>query len=75
MADPSAARRMDYERVLQALGRLAEEKNLRDLCILEVDGGLVLQGQALVSTRDGYQLVTRTRVLSHKELEKLTREL
>ena len=74
MANP-AARKLEYERVLRAIGRLAEEQRLRDICILEVEGGVVLQGQALVSTRDGYQLVSRTKVLSHDDLEKLTYEL
>jgi hypothetical protein len=75
MANPAAARRMSYERALQAIGRRAEEQRLRDICILEVEGGMALQGQALVSTREGYQLVSKTQVLSHEDLEKLAREL
>jgi hypothetical protein len=75
MATPTAARRIDYERVLQAVGRLVEERRLRDICILQVEGGLVLQGQELISTKDGYQLVSRTRVLGHEDLDRLTREL
>ena len=75
MANPSAAKRMRYERTLQAVGRLAEKQRLRDICILEVAGGVVLQGQALVSTRDGYHLVSKTKVLSHEDLAKLIREL
>ncbi len=75
MANPGAAKKMKYEPVLRAVGRLAEAKRLRDICVLEVEGGIVLQGQALVSTRDDYQLVSRTQVLSHDDLQKLTREL
>lgn len=75
MANPAAAKKMDYERALQAIGRMAETQKLRDICILEVEGGMVVQGQALVSTREGYQLVSRTRVLGQEDLEKMTREL
>lgn len=75
MANPSAAKRMKYERTLQAVGRLAEKQRLRDICILEVEGGVVLQGQALVSTRDALHLVSKTKVLSHEDLAKLIREL
>jgi hypothetical protein len=75
MANPSAAKRLKWERTLQAVGRLAENQRLRDICILEVEGGVVLQGQALVSTRDGYHLVSKTKVLSHEDLAKLIREL
>jgi|GEM_PF-1525203 len=75
MADTSAARRLKYERALQAVGRMIETQRLRDICILEVEGGLVLQGQALVSTREGYNLISKTRVLSHEDLEQMAREL
>jgi hypothetical protein len=54
---------------------MAESQRLRDICILEVEGGVVLQGQALVSTREAYNVVSRTRVLSHEDLEKLVRQL
>ena len=75
MASPSTAKSLNYERVLQAIGRLAEKQRLRDLCVLEVEGGLLLQGQALVSSRDGFNLVSKTKILSHNDLERMIREL
>lgn len=75
MATPSETKGMDYERVLQAIGRLAEKQRLRDICILEVEGGVLLQGRALVSGREGFNLVSKTRVLSHTDLEQMVREL
>lgn len=75
MASPSGNRGLNYERALQAIGRLAEKQRLRDLCVLEVEGGLVLQGRALVSAREGFNLVSRTRVLSHDELDRMIRDL
>ena len=66
---------MNYERILQAVGRLAEKQRLRDLCILEVEGGLVLQGRALVNTSTGFNLVSRTKVFSHSELDRMVKEL
>lgn len=75
MASPSAVRGLSYERTLQAIGRLAEKQRLRDVCVLEVEGGVLLQGRALVSTRDGFNLVSKTRVLSHDDLEQMIREL
>ena len=75
MASPSAARGLNYERALQAIGRLAEKQRLRDLCILEVEGGVVLQGRALVSSRDGFNLISKTRILSRDDLERMMRGL
>jgi hypothetical protein len=66
---------MNYERVLQAVGRLAEKQRLRDLCILEVEGGLVLQGHALVNTSAGFNVVPKTKVMSRNDLDKLVKEL
>jgi hypothetical protein len=75
MASPSAARGLSYERALQAIGRLAEKQRLRDLCVLEVEGGVVLQGRALVSSRDGFNLISKTRILSRDDLEQMMRDL
>jgi hypothetical protein len=75
MPSSSGSRALNYERALQAIGRLAEKQRLRDLCVLEVEGGLVLQGRALVSAREGFNLVSRTRVLSHDELDQMIRDL
>ncbi|MGB9300468.1 MAG: hypothetical protein WCD51_07735 [Anaerolineae bacterium] len=75
MASPSAVKGLGYERRLQAIGRLAEKQRLRDLCVLEVEGGVLLQGRALVSTREGFNLISKTRVLSHDDLDQMIREL
>jgi hypothetical protein len=75
MTSPPAAGGLNYERALQAIGRLAEKQRLRDLCILEVEGGVVLQGRALVSSRDGFNLVSKTRIISRDDLDQMMRGL
>jgi len=75
MANQAVAGRTDYEYILQAIGRLAQQQRLRDICVLEVEGGMVVQGEAVVSTREGYHRVSNTRVLSHEDLDKLVRGL
>jgi hypothetical protein len=75
MADQAGVRRVDYEQVLRAIGRLAEQRRLRNICVLQVEGGMVVQGEALVSTREGYHLVSDTRVLSHEDLDKMVHAL
>jgi hypothetical protein len=68
-------RGLNYERTLRALGRVAEKKGLRNICLLELDGGVILQGQSVRSTREGYVLVMETSVFKRDELESLMREL
>ena len=71
MAEQPQPRKLRYEEALQAVGRYAEKERLRDLCLLEVEGGMVVQGRALISTREGFDLALRTKVLSYEELERL----
>jgi hypothetical protein len=60
-----------YGQLLFALGNHIEERGWRDICILEVDGGVIVQGTGLVSTREGYQYVMETKLFSHDELAKM----
>ncbi len=69
MADQ--VKKIDYAPVLYVLGNFVEEKRWRDICILEVEGGMIVQGTSLVSTREGYQYVMETKLFSHDELAKL----
>jgi len=71
MAEQPQPRRLRYEEALRAVGRYAEKERLRDICLLEVEGGMVIQGQALISIREGFDYVLRTEVLSHDDLERL----
>ena len=63
-----------YEQAFRALGRVAEKKGLRSICLLELEGGIVLQGQVLKNTSEGYVLTMDTTVFRREELENLMRE-
>jgi len=63
--------KIGYGPLLLALGNHLEEQNWRDICVLEVDGGMIVQGTALISTREGYQYTVETKLFSHEELAKM----
>lgn len=63
--------KLRYEEALRAVGRYAEEERLRNICLLEVEGGMIIQGWALVSTREGFSYDLRTAVLSRDDLKRL----
>ncbi|MFQ6000160.1 MAG: hypothetical protein ACE5LG_00660 [Anaerolineae bacterium] len=71
MSEQPQPRRLRYEEALQAVGRYAEKERLRDICLLEVEGGIVIQGRALINTREGFDFTLRTKILSHDDLERL----
>jgi len=63
--------RPTYEDMLRALGRYADRKGLKQICLLEVEGGMILQGSILVPTQEGYRLSLETEAFTHEDLEKL----
>jgi len=69
MADESKS--SNYPSILYALGNFIEEQRWRDICILEVEGGMIVQGTNVVSTREGYQYAMETRLFNHDELAKM----
>lgn len=54
---------MTYEQRLRALGRLIDQQEMQDLCILEVEGGVVVSGVGRAHTHEGVP------VLGPKSLE------
>ena len=75
MAGRGASERMDYELVFRALGRLAKERGMRDVIVMEFEQGMVFQGYVVVSTTEGYALSFKTETLSHEDLKKLVHDL
>ena len=49
---------MNYERRLGLVGRLVDSRTMRDICITEVPGGVVVTG--LCEVRESEQTVWRT---------------
>ncbi len=46
--------KVGYEKLLRAVGRFCEEQKLDEICLLEFEKGIVLQGLRVASTGDGY---------------------
>lgn len=72
---PSEPTRLRYDLLLAALGRFAEEHRLSDLCILEFEEGVIMQGTTLVQTVEGYKRSAVTHVLSRDDIKELVRNL
>jgi hypothetical protein len=69
---PDAKRKINYGQLLLALGNYIEEKGWRDICVLEVEGGVIIQGTNWVPTTEGYQYTMETKLFTHDELVKMT---
>ncbi len=54
--------RIGYQEILRAVGHFCDELKMDEICLLEFDKGIVLQGIHVQSTGEGYirQIVTQT---------------
>ena len=54
--------KLGYEKMLRAVGRFCDEHKLDEVCLLEFEKGVILQGLEVQSTSDGYirRLISQT---------------
>ena len=64
---------IDYEKLLMIIGRYIQSERLTQVCVLEVRGGLVVQGLAAVPSGDTNELVMRTQTFDRNALRELLR--
>jgi len=62
---------LSYSDVMQVLGRYIEDKKLKDVCLLEIEGGVVIQGIAVATTYEGYTTLLQTYTLNREEISRL----
>jgi hypothetical protein len=70
---PEPDRIVDYEKLLAILGRYIQRERMTQICVLEVQGGVVVQGLAPVPTDEGTELVMRTQTFDRAALHELQR--
>ena len=64
---------VDYERLLALIGRYIQRERLAHICILEVEGGIVVQGIGPAETADSTQVLMKTKSFDHAALQGLAR--
>ncbi len=54
--------KLGYEKILRAVGKYCDQQHLEEVCLLEFEKGLILQGLRVESTSQGYirHLVSET---------------
>ena len=65
--------KLGYEKMLRAVGRFCDQHKVDEVCLLEFEKGIILQGLQVDSTSDGYirRLVSET--WSYEQLAELTK--
>jgi hypothetical protein len=75
MAGRGPLGKMGYERVFQALGRLVDERRMRDVIVMEFEEGVILQGFELAATTEDWVLRFKTETFGEADLKKLVDKL
>ncbi|MBI5956926.1 MAG: hypothetical protein HY871_07980 [Chloroflexi bacterium] len=74
MPGPMASAMISNEDLMRAVGRYMDRHKLKNVCVLQVEGGVVVQGTATVYTSEAYQDALETYTISLEELQALIAE-
>jgi hypothetical protein len=61
----------NYEAILAAIGRHIDRAKWTQICIVELEGGILIQGTSLVPTSEAYAFSMHTEVLDQEALHQL----
>lgn len=64
---------IDYERLLTIVGRYIQREHMTQVCVLEVQGGVVVQGLVSAPSGEGVELIMRTQTFDRNALRDLMR--
>ena len=75
MLNYSGSGRMDYEDVLRAIGHFIDEHNFKEVCIIELEEGILVRGLVYTANRSGYRTISEAYLFTNEEIEKLQAEI
>lgn len=74
MIDQTGMTRIPYEEVMQALGYFVDQNNLREICLVELNEGILVRGLKYTAERSGYQTISESYLFTHEDLERIVNE-
>lgn len=74
MIDQTGMTRIPYEEVMQALGYFLDQHQLREICLIELNEGILVRGIKYSAERSGYQTVSESYLFTHEDLERIVNE-
>ncbi len=64
-------KKMDYAKVLAAIGNYAAKQNMDDVCVLEFEDGMILTGSTIVEVGEVLNRHIVTHIFSNDDLQKM----
>jgi hypothetical protein len=74
MMDQTGSYRFEYKDVMRALGYFIDQNNLREICIVELNEGILIRGSSHTASRTGFLANTESYLFSNEDLERIINE-
>jgi hypothetical protein len=66
--------RMDYEDVLRAIGHFIDEHNFKEVCIIELEEGILVRGLVYTANRTGYRTISEAYLFTNEDIDHILEE-
>jgi hypothetical protein len=74
MLNYSGSGRMDYEDVLRAIGHFIDEHNFKEVCIIELEEGILVRGLVYTANRSGYRTISEAYLFTNEDIDHILEE-
>ena len=74
MMDKTGNYRFEYEDVMRALGYFIDQNNLREICIVELNEGILVRGTSHTANRTGFLSLSESYLFTNEDLERIVEE-
>ena len=66
--------RVDYEDVLRAIGHFIDEHNFKEVCIIELEEGILVRGLVYTANRQGFRTISEAYLFTNEDIDHILEE-
>ena len=63
--------RVNYQDVLRAIGHFIDEHNFKEICILEIEEGILVRGMVYSANRQGFRTISEAYLFTNDDIDQL----
>ncbi len=74
MLNYSGSGRVDYEDVLRAIGHFIDEHSFKEVCIIELEEGILVRGLVYSAHRAGARTISEAYLFTNEDIDRILEE-
>ncbi len=74
MLNYSGSGRVDYEDVLRAIGHFIDEHNFKEVCIIELEEGILVRGLVYNAHHTGARTISEAYLFTNEDIDRILEE-